>query len=76
MPRKKVNVQMMSYVISVSLGTGCYRHLRVSAETTFYGLSWCTITTITMWNRGRSCAYMPLLSLADCYTYMPLFTTL
>ncbi len=29
---------MKSYVISVSLGTGCYRHIQISAEATLYKL--------------------------------------
>lgn len=31
--------QNTSYVISVSLGTGCYRHLKLSADATLYELS-------------------------------------
>ncbi len=30
--------QMKSYVISVSLGTGCYRHIQISANATLYKL--------------------------------------
>ena len=29
---------MESYVISVSLGTGCYRHIQISASATLYRL--------------------------------------
>ena len=39
MPRKMVWIAPLSYVISVSLGAGCYRHIRVSADNTFYELS-------------------------------------
>lgn len=32
MPRKSVWVPPKSYVISVSLGTGCYRHIKIDAD--------------------------------------------
>ena len=39
MPRKNTRIAPLSYVISVSMGTGCYRHIRISADNTFYELS-------------------------------------
>lgn len=39
MPKKKVIVQPLSYVVSVSLGTGCYRHIRIDADDTLDELS-------------------------------------
>lgn len=35
----KVRLYNKSYVISVSLGTGCYRHIRISGKATLEGLS-------------------------------------
>ena len=34
MPRKAIWVKMRSYVISVSVGKGCYRHIRIDADNT------------------------------------------
>ena len=39
MPRKYVWVKMCSYVISVSLGTGCYRHIKIDADSVLCDLS-------------------------------------
>ena len=39
MPRKAIWVKSQSYVISVSAGTGCYRHLRIDADDTLADLS-------------------------------------
>jgi hypothetical protein len=35
----KVKIKTKSYVISVSLGTGCYRHIRISGKATLEELS-------------------------------------
>ena len=37
MPRN-IRIAPLSYVISVSVGAGCYRHIRISADDTFYEL--------------------------------------
>ena len=34
MPRRAIWVKMQSYVISVSVGKGCYRHIRIDADNT------------------------------------------
>ena len=39
MPRKAVWVKSRSYVISVSLGTGCYRHIKIDADSALFQLS-------------------------------------
>ncbi len=39
MPRKSVWVPPKSYVISVSLGTGCYRHIKIDADSALSQLS-------------------------------------
>ena len=39
MKKKTVPLPPLSYVISVSLGTGCYRHIRVGADDTLDMLS-------------------------------------
>ena len=52
MPRKSYWVQPLSYVISVSLGTGCYRHIRISADMTFDDLS-CAILDAFMFDNDH-----------------------
>ncbi len=39
MPRKSVWVPPKSYVISASLGTGCYRHIKIDADSVLCDLS-------------------------------------
>jgi len=39
MSKEKISRPPLSYVISVSLGTGCYRHIRLDADDTLYRVS-------------------------------------
>ena len=52
MPGKSYWVQPLSYVISVSLGKGCYRHIRISADMTFDDLS-CAILDAFMFDNDH-----------------------
>lgn len=67
--KQKKNVPEESYVISVSLGTGCYRHIKISNQNTLFDLHCAIIDAFDFFDDHAHAFFMDnhAWSYADCY---------